>query len=64
MLSHWLALNPIAHGALILLLGIALGYLMHLVLIRLIDHLHGAGSRPDESSAVRRIKVPLILQTS
>ena len=38
MLAQWLGLNPIAHGALILLLGIALGYAVHLVLIRLIGH--------------------------
>ncbi len=61
MLAQWLGLNPIAHGALILLLGIALGYAVHLVLIRLIGHGRGAGSPADESSAMQRIKVPLIL---
>lgn len=61
MLSEWLALNPMAHGALILLLGIALGYLVHLGLTRLVGKLTGVGSSAEGSSAVRRIRLPLIL---
>lgn len=61
MLSQWLALNPVAHGALILLMGMALGYVVHLGLLRLAGRRTGAGSPADELSALRRIKLPLIL---
>ncbi len=61
MLSEWLALNPMTHGALILLLGITPGYLVHLGLTRLVGELTGVGFSAEGSSAVRRIRLPLIL---
>jgi MscS family membrane protein len=61
MLSQWLARNPIAHGSLILLFGMALGYVVHLVLIRLVGRRTATDSSVVESSALRSIKWPLIL---
>lgn len=61
MLSRWLTLNPVAHGALILLLGIALGFVVHLGLLRLVGRRTAVGSRADEASVLQRIKLPLIL---
>ena len=61
MLSQWLALNPVAHGALILIFGIAAGYVLHLFLIRILRRRAVLDSTVAESSALQSIKWPLIL---
>jgi hypothetical protein len=61
MLPQWLTVNPVAHGALILLLGIVLGYVVYLALVRLVGQRTVAGSSTGGFLAVRRFKLPLIL---
>jgi MscS family membrane protein len=61
MLSRWLALNPLAHGALILLFGTALGYFLYLTLVKIVRHRNAECSPTPESSALQRAWLPLVL---
>lgn len=61
MFSEWLALNPMVHGALILLFGIILGYLLHLLVARILRRRSGSAYNPNEASVLGTIKWPLIL---
>ena len=61
MLSRWLALNPLAHGTLILLFGIALGYFLYLALVKIVRHRNADCSPTSERSALQRAWLPLVL---
>ena len=63
MLTEWLHANPIAHGGLILLFGILLGYVLYLVLINIVSGRISAFPSIAGSPALRRIWLPLILTT-
>jgi MscS family membrane protein len=61
MLSEWFTLNPFAHGAIILLLGAALGYVVHLLLARIGHRTVCAHHAVVEASAFQRIMLPVVL---
>jgi MscS family membrane protein len=61
MFSQWLSLHPLAHGAFILLGGIILGYLLHLILLKMMRRGTDKTAEIAESSAFGYIRLPLIL---
>ncbi len=63
MFMQWLNRNPAVHGLLILLFGTLLGYLLYLVLIKIIAGKASASSFTAESPVIRRIWLPVILTT-
>ncbi len=63
MLTEWLHANPIAHGGLILLFGLLLGYVLYLVLINIVRGRASAFPSIAGSPALQRIWLPLILTT-
>jgi MscS family membrane protein len=61
MLSQWLALNPLAHGALILLFGAAVGYVVHMLMTRIGRRSVCIQPAIVDSLAFRRVLLPLVL---
>jgi|WetSurMetagenome_2_1015567.scaffolds.fasta_scaffold03581_5 MscS family membrane protein len=61
MFSEWFTLNPLAHGAFLLLFGAALGYFLHLILTRMSRRAICVPSSVAASSAFQRIMLPLAL---
>ena len=61
MLSEWFTLNPFAHGALILLFGAALGYLVHILLTKIGRRAIRAHHAIVEPTPFQRIMLPIVL---
>jgi MscS family membrane protein len=63
MFLQWFELNPLAHGALILLFALLLGYVLYLVLVKVARGRTPACSSTAGFPATQRIALPLILTT-
>jgi MscS family membrane protein len=63
MILQWFKLHPLAHGVLILLFGIFLGYVLYLVFVKIARGKTCASPSTTTPSAIQRIALPLMLTT-